>query len=116
MSDLTFCKSLIVKGLRAPPPCGCKSLMLRDLQEVSKIQTTRRKIVKKSFTQKVFLLTIFHSETKSFFIYFEKDFFHQSPLYFEVALKSPMKLIVAFFRASHSLRSSGVISTSVTSS
>jgi len=40
------------------------------------MQTTRRKIVEKSLSQKVFLLTIFHSKTKSFFIYFEKYFFH----------------------------------------
>jgi hypothetical protein len=69
-------KLLIVKGLRARPPCVRKSLMLRDLQEVSKIQTTRRDVVKKSLSQKVFLLTIFHSESISFFIYFEKYFFH----------------------------------------
>jgi len=68
MFDLTFCKSLIVKGLRAGPPCARKSLIASYLQEVSKMQATRRKIVEKSFTQKVFLLTIFHGESISFFI------------------------------------------------
>ena len=66
----------MVKHLRRRPPCACKSLILRLLQEVSEIQTTRRKIVEKSFTQKVFFLTIFHGKSISFFIYFEKYFFH----------------------------------------
>ena len=76
MSYLTFCKSLIVKHLRAPPPCARNSLILSYLQEVSEIQTTRRKIVEKSLSQKVFPLTIFHGESISFFIYFEKNLFH----------------------------------------
>jgi hypothetical protein len=71
----------MVKHLRRQPPCACKSLMLKLLQEVSEIQTTRRDVVEKSLSQKVFLLTIFHGESVSFFIYFQKYFFHQSPLY-----------------------------------
>jgi len=65
---IIICKSLIVKHLRAHPPCACKSLILNYLQEISEMQTTRRDVVKKSFTQKVFFLTIFHSESISFFI------------------------------------------------
>jgi hypothetical protein len=76
MFKINFRKSLSIKGLRAQPPCSCKYLMLNYLQEVSEIQTTRRDVVKKSLTQKVFMLAIFHSESISFFIQFEKDFFH----------------------------------------
>ena len=68
VSKIIICKLLIVKHLRGGAPCACKSLILRLLQEVSEIQTTRRKIVEKSFTQKVFPLTIFHGESISFFI------------------------------------------------
>ena len=68
---IRFCKFLFIRRLYKQPPCARKSLMLRDLQEVSEIQTTRRKIVEKSFTQKVFILAVFDCETKSFFIYFE---------------------------------------------
>ena len=73
---IRFYKLLFVKDLHKKPPCMRKLLILSYLQQVSKIQTTRRKIVKKSLTQKVFLLTIFHSKSISFFIYFEKYFFH----------------------------------------
>ena len=69
-------KLLSINDLRAHPPCACKSLILRLLQEVSEIQTTRRKIIEKSFTHKVFPLTIFHGESISFFIQFEKNLFH----------------------------------------
>ena len=65
---IIICKSLIVKHLRGGAPCSCKYLILSYLQEVSKIQTTRRDVVKKSLSQKVFLLTIFHGESISFFI------------------------------------------------
>ena len=68
VSKIIICKLLIVKHLRAPPPCARNSLILSILQEVSEIQTTRRDVVKKSLTQKVFLFTIFHSEPISFFI------------------------------------------------
>ena len=40
------------------------------------MQATRRDVVKKSLSQKVFFFAIFYSEFISFFIYFEKDFFH----------------------------------------
>ena len=65
---IIICKSLIVKHLRAPPPCARNSLIVSILQEVSKMQATRRDVVKKSFSQKVFPLTIFHGESISFFI------------------------------------------------
>ena len=65
---IIICKLLIVKHLREGAPCVCKSLILNYLQEVSKMQATRRKIVEKSLTQKVFLLAIFDSESISFFI------------------------------------------------
>ena len=82
LPSFSFCRkiriynSLIIKGLQNQPPCARKSLILSILQEVSKMQTTRRDVVKKSLSQKVFLLTIFHSEPISFFIYFEKNLFH----------------------------------------
>jgi hypothetical protein len=65
---IRFCKLLFIKDLRKVRPCSCNSLMLSYLQEVSKVQATRRDVVKKSLTQKVFCLTIFHSESISFFI------------------------------------------------
>ena len=65
---IIICKSLIVKHLRAHPPCACKSLILNYLQEISEMQTTRRDVVKKSLSQKVFCFTIFYSESISFFI------------------------------------------------
>ena len=74
LPSFSFCrkiriyKYLIIKGLQNQPPCARKSLILSILQEVSKMQATRRDVVKKSLTQKVFLLTIFHSESISFFI------------------------------------------------
>ena len=65
---IRFYKLLFIKDLHKQPPCARKSLIVSYLQEVSHIQTTRRKIVKKSFTQKVFFLAIFYSESISFFI------------------------------------------------
>jgi hypothetical protein len=73
---IRFCKSLFIRHLHKQPPCACKSLMPSILQEVSEMQATRRDVVKKSLSQKVFFFTIFHGESISFFIYFEKYFFH----------------------------------------
>ena len=84
---IRFCKSLFIRHLYKQPPCASKSLILSYLQEVSEIQTTRRKIVEKSFTQKVFLFAVRNCKTKSFFIQFEKYFFHQSPLQLPASLQ-----------------------------
>jgi len=68
MPYLLLRKSLNIKDLRRRPVAVRNSLIVSYLQQISKMQTTRRDVVKKSLSQKVFLLTIFHGESISFFI------------------------------------------------